>query len=469
MNNLTEKEIAEIWQNQLVEGDRLATEDGAPLQVIYPGRLNGDRGADFQQAVIVRGRELIRGDVEIHVRTSDWQAHGHHLDAAYNRVILHVAFWHDTGSPIRLQNRREVPTLALEKYVSLPVNEAPDSVVPEKDVDLPCVRLTCRMKASQAGELLDKAGDARFLIKADRFRQDLSRAWASQSLYQGVMGALGYSCNKIPFLELARRLPLRFLESVTRNNLPDAEWLLRRQALLLGTAGLLPLLCKNGWYSDIPGSERLAELERLWAASPPTRVMSLDDWRLVRARPNNSPIFRLLALSYLLLRYREPGWLEGLAGLVRQAPLSRGGHKSLEAGLTVTIDSFPSGCSGQSRRVDRLTLLGSQRADDIIINVLLPFTLAWSQSIAQPDSGDKAFELYRLYSRLTRNSVEERMTSRLGIDRKLVDSARRQQGLLHIHNNFCETGRCDECPHASFSAGTTSKSRPSVLPARKRK
>ncbi|MFC1977371.1 DUF2851 family protein [Chloroflexota bacterium] len=93
MGNLGEKEIASIWQHQLLEQKRLVTEGGEPIEIVYPGRLNDDQGADFRDAVIATSRGLMKGDVEVHVKSSGWRAHRHHRDVVYNRVILHVVMW----------------------------------------------------------------------------------------------------------------------------------------------------------------------------------------------------------------------------------------------------------------------------------------------------------------------------------------------------------------------------------------
>ena len=105
---VSEAQIIKIWQHQLLDGIDMTTEVGEPIKVIYPGRLNDDRGADFRGAVIATSRGLIKGDVEVHVRSSDWQLHRHHHDPVYNRVILHVVMWHDAGSVTNLQNQENI-------------------------------------------------------------------------------------------------------------------------------------------------------------------------------------------------------------------------------------------------------------------------------------------------------------------------------------------------------------------------
>ena len=215
INNLPESQIIKTWQHQLLGRAELATEDGEPIEIIYPGRINDDQGADFRDAVIATRGKLIQGDIEVHVKSSGWQAHQHHRDPVYNRVILHVVMWHDTRLPTNLQNGESIPTLALHKYIKSPISQWADEEYPSTPSGMPCFRAVERLTADVMAEFLDNAGEERFLAKATRFQSDLAQMEASQSFYQGLMGALGYSKNKLPMLELARRLPLQILESMT--------------------------------------------------------------------------------------------------------------------------------------------------------------------------------------------------------------------------------------------------------------
>jgi len=454
MNNPSESQIVEVWQHQLLDGTRLITEGGEPIEIVYPGRINHDQGADFRDAVIATRRGLIKGDIEVHVKSSDWRGHRHHRDAVYNRVTLHVVMWHNTKTATCLQNGREVPILALHKYAEIPPSHRPNSVSSSTSLNIPCTRVGRRLAAGKMAEILNRAGEERFLAKAAGFQRDLAQMEASQSLYQGIMGALGYAKNKHPFLELAGRLPLRILESIAHGEISDEECLARQQALLLGTAGLLPSQRQDRHPQDRLDDKWVDTLERLWASSHHTEVMPPDAWHLFKVRPNNSPIRRLVAMSYLTLRYREKGMLEELVGLVKEVPASRGYHR-LAKGLLVTTNGYWASHFdfGSGSRLRSPTLLGSGRAADITVNVLLPFTLAWSQFTSQPALERKALDLYRRYPRLTTNSVERHMTEQLGLSSSLVNSAQRQQGLIHIYNTLCTQGRCNCCPSSQLEAG----------------
>ncbi len=361
--------------------------------------------------------------------------------------------WRNTETATNLQNRENIPTLVLNKYIKSPISKWSDRIYPP--VTLPCLKTAERLTTSILAEFLDIAGEKRFLAKATRFQLDLAQTEAGQCLYQGIMTALGYAKNKIPFLALAHRLPLQLLEAMAQGKISDEESLARQQALLLGTAGLLPSQRPN-WYQETkPGNKWIDTLERLWTSYHQTEAMSETDWHLFKVRPNNSPIRRIVAMSYLILRYRERGILEEIVNMIEEVPVSKGHHR-LEKELMVTTNGY------WARRLDfgvgsksiNPTLLGSSRAADIAVNVLLPFTLAWSRVTAQPELERKASDLYHSYPRLAVNSVERHMRHQLGLSNSMVNSARRQQGLIHIYNSLCIQGSCNSCPLGEAGVST---------------
>jgi len=124
------------------------------------------------------------------------------------------------------------------------------------------------------------------------------------------------------------------------------------------------------------------------------------------------------------------------------------GYRRLETGLLVATSGYWASHFdfGLANRIRSPTLLGRGRAADIIVNVLLPFTLAWSRLNSQLDLEKKVFDLYRSYPRLAVNTIERHMRNQLGLSSRLVNSAQRQQGLIHIYNTLCTQGRCSACP-----------------------
>lgn len=430
----SEKDVVTAWQKRICSGVALTTGQGEPVEIVYPGRHNDSQGADFRDAVITFGGRLMKGDIEVHVRSRDWTSHRHHLDPVYNRVILHVVWWHDSGVPTSLCNGDTVPVLALSD----------SQEVPCPALTLPYSCDTSRVTTETLAGFLDQAGDERFLAKSTEFKVALAEKSAGQILYRGIMGALGYSRNQIPCLELADRLPLATLESVASETASDEECVIRLQALLLGTAGLLP--SQRGAVGGQTGQERryVRNLERLWSSYRNGPEMSPGMWHLSCTRPHNSPPRRLVAMSCLITRYRREGLLYGLWGQYVGNVPSPGDWRRMEEGLTVSVADHWGIYSGSGTA--RPVALGAGRASDIMVNILLPFTYAWSQLNGRPELADAALDAYRDYPKLADNALLRHMRSQLRIKHSVVGSARRQQGLLRIYRTLCTQGRCGSCP-----------------------
>jgi hypothetical protein len=311
--NFPESRVLQIWQDCPGRAD-LRTEEDGPVRVIYPGRLNDDRGADFRDAVIETRRGRLTGDIEIHLKSSYWWAHRHHLDPVYNRVILHVVFWRDAIKTVNLENGQQVPTLALTGLFGTGDNQCLLPISP-----LPCRILDSAWDNSLLPGILEIAGEQRFRSRAAGFMTISSPAEAGQILYCGVMAALGYAKNKYQMTELAGRMPLRRLESLVPQVKLDTECLARFQAMLLGTAGLLPSQ-RAGPRVDNKNERWVEGLERLWSAAGGSITMSEKDWHFFRVRPGNFPTRRIAAMSLLLHRYRETGLLNGLIDKLYHLP-----------------------------------------------------------------------------------------------------------------------------------------------------
>jgi hypothetical protein len=310
------------------------------------------------------------------------------------------------------------------------------------------------MPTKAIARFLDRAGEERFLAKADKFQTDLTQIEASQSLYEGIMVALGYSRNKRPFLELARRVPLQTLESLSKSKIAGEECLDRQQALLLGTAGLLPSQRPNWHRQNAIDSQWIEKLEQLWISSHHTEAMSENDWHLFKVRPNNFPVRRMVAMSYLTLRYKEKGIFAEVVNKISEIAIIKRLY-GLEEALLIAAEGYWANHYdfGSASRLRLPTLLGRSRAVDIAVNVLLPFAFAWGKLSAQQELPRKAFQLYCQYPKLAVNTVEKHMLKQFGLSGSLVSSARRQQGLLNIYKELCSQGKCQSCLFAEPALG----------------
>jgi hypothetical protein len=427
----SEKQAALIWQ-QVVGKELTSTEDEL-VSVIYPGRTNGDNGPDFRDAVIVSKSHLTKGDVEVHIKSSDWYSHEHHADAAYNNVILHVVMWHDCNSATLLQSGKPVPVLCLAKAL-----RHQSYLLPQQ---LPCFQILDHVDRQTLEKLLNTAGEERFKQKAMHFQAEILRfaqkEEAEQVLFRGMMRALGYAKNTKPFEDLADRMPLNSIES--------REGLTLKQALLVGTAGLLPSQRRPGKFAR---EKEVRELEQIWqSAGKKVKPMKEGDWNFSHIYPNNSPVRRIVAQSYLLERYCEGKLLTGILQLVKEAPLTKG-HHALENGLTVAGDGYWRDHFDFAVKSNTKisALLGNSKAGEIAVNVILPFAFSWGELANEAKLTENAIELYRNYPKLPENCITRHMAKQLCLEDLPDFTACHQQGLIHIFRNYCREGRCSQCP-----------------------
>ena len=300
-----EKSVVEIWQHYLPGRTDLVTEEGEGISIVYPGMVNGDRGADLMDAIIHTESKYLRGSIEVHVKSSSWWSHGHHEDPAYNDVVLHVVYRQDKKEAVNLQSGKIIPTLVLEKYlesrVDLPfVYESHDA-----GLAMPCHSTGHLRNREFIGEILDKAGEDRFLRKVADFRKRIAKTGISQALYEAVMESLGYAKNKDQMVKLAQHMTLERLGTEITEKTPSTQNLTRLQALLMGTAGLLPSQRFGNSRRDMSDYSWVDRLEKEWASSGIMVAMNESDWHFFKVRPGNIPTRRIAAMSHLLLRYQQ--------------------------------------------------------------------------------------------------------------------------------------------------------------------
>ncbi len=396
----SEDALAVLWSRAHMLAEALVTEDGRRLRVVYPGRRSAAAGPDFRDAVLVdeAGGRLV-GDVELHISAGGWRAHGHHVDANYNGVALHVVFSPKGSRVTRLQSGMEAPVAALEG-VAARLEGASDDALP----DLAGVRLTG--DPDEVAAALDAAGDARFLAKSRGFGLELGALDADEVLYRGLMDALGYSANRGAFGALARRVGYRALAGLRdtpRGTRPAAV-----KAMLLGASGLM------GAADMIEG---VGELRGVRKRLPYVKPVARREWWLFRVRPANHPARRIVGAALIVEGCLDDGLARAFEGA-----LMAGGSRGLMARLVVK------------------PYVGVARARDVLVNVALPFLHAYgvAGSAGQGSGGGSALaraalEAYAGAPKLQENEIMREMRRLCGIGGKARLTARRQQGLMWLY------------------------------------
>ena len=432
--DFNEKQVTAAWQGLLDRGCRMKTESGEALRVIYPGKSSDAPGSDFQDAVIHVSRRTSKGNIELHVNASDWHKHEHDRNPAYNGVVLHVAWRRDCPEAIVLQNGAIIPSISLCGYL-------PESTAKRISAKVPCSGIGVN-SPERLAQILDDAGTARFYEKTKQFLTETDSRETGQNLYYGIMTALGYAHNQTPFQELAKKIPLSALES----EFSGGNGQNRLDALLAGTAGLLPSQRPECEYSPFEDYAYVDEMEKIWETLQRTDAMDYRAWQSFRVRPANSPLRRIIGMSRLLLRHRENGLLHGLISLVREIPEANG-IRLLEEGLMTADDGYWDGRFDFGKGYPGLSkwLIGQTRAAEIAINILLPFVYGLGEGNGDAELREKALVLFNSYPAAETNNVVRHMMAQFGMRGSQVNSARRQQGLLHLYKKRCTQGRCREC------------------------
>ena len=393
-----ESALAALWQRAHTLADALITQGGERLRVIYPGRPSARAGPDFRDAVLQDDDgKTITGDIELHTTAPGWYAHGHHADPNYNGVVLHVVFSPKGHVDTRMRSGMTAPVIALEAVADR-LENAPDAAIPSMPT------LESLRRESDIGATLDAAGDARFLAKSHGFTLEIAQFGADETLYRGVMDALGYASNRKPFGMLAERVPYATLAQFRAE--PPATRLLAIKALLLGASGLM---------RRVGDAEDPAQLRRLYRRMPkrqfkPKRPLGEKDWKLFRVRPSNHPVRRIIGMAHIVNGCLDDGIADAGAN-----DLLQGGAKALTA------------------RMEHRPHIGKGRARDMLINIALPFLHARAAQIGDAALSDAAQAAYAAAPKLQDNEITREMRRLCNIGKDVKMTARRQQGMIWLY------------------------------------
>ena len=457
-----ERHLQCVWYDDRLRPADLATDDGRPVAVVNPGCWNLGAGPDFLGAEVRIGRRVVRGDVEVHIRPSDWRAHGHSADPRYADVVLHVTY-HPApagGDPAALGLPPHIAGVSLKAPLARRRGFALEDIdiAAYPHAVLPATPRPCGVALSGLGRdawtaLLDAAGRHRLRAKAARMRARLDAVGdARQVFYEEAMAMLGAKGNTTPFRKIAELLPLAQWE---RSPGPDAA--LRRYARLLGTAGLLP---DPERLRHAEAREFAALLRAEWfrTGGGADSIRDLAEWSFVGLRPANRPERRLAAAAVL---FADDALVSKL--LAHDAP-GRDWFRSRLA-MLAGLEPIPYWAARQSLDSDPgakpLAVLGAARAAVILTNVLVPLRLAEDPEVGDALLGHLPPEDLGAPARETAH----RLFGRDHNPALYLRSGLFEQGLLAIHRDFCLRvhGGCEDCPLAAELAHSA-LSRPSGRP-----
>ncbi len=447
--DITEKRLHELWQQQKIPREYLHTLEGQPVEVVNAGQYNRDRGPDFRRATLRVAGKILQGDIEIHVHAGDWSAHGHHLDPAYNDVILHLALLASDSPETDRTIVRENGLPVLQMLVPAEILSVP----PPQNAAL----FICPLSSTSTEKILSTvrhAGQLRLAAKASAFTEQLTQSSWDQVIYRGIAEALGYDKNQEAFRRLAELLPVELLFAELRA-VRDLGPEIVLDALLFGAAGFL-----SPNPSDAASAAFVSTRLKLWEELRHTlqiRPLRPEAWQFFRLRPPNFPTRRLAALSALILKFYRAGILEHLLNVV--ATLGREPkkltHELLQHVICPAVGLWQAHYDLQSqpqpaRRIAQAgDLLGRERALDIVTNIFMPVLWLYYGEAGDGVLQSQVQEAYSTLPKLQENQITRRMRQQLSetfpLQKKVAEAARSQQGLIHLHKVFCRPLRCQEC------------------------
>lgn len=408
-----------LWYHKMF-GRHLTATDGSAIEVVHPGMHNDDAGPDFSNARLKINDNLWAGNVEIHIKASDWFRHSHHLDPAYNNVILHVVANDDTT--VKLEDGR----IPLQVAVDVPDHFFVTFHALVNDMKgIRCSQSLNTLPDLIALDWLESLGVERLHAKARRlldYNSQLGGDW-EQATFTLLARAMGFGLNGVPFEILAKNLPLRILYH-------HADDLLLTEALLFGQAGMLD--SSNHIFDEYYQAlcREYAFLARKYSLRPGQKSL----WKYAKTRPQNFPHRRIAYLAQAIhegVRFSS----EIIEAKGNPDLLSKIFSWRLSG---YWVDHYSFGEMDKSTSSAASLSMASKRL--LMINVSAPFYIAYAKISNNYDAAEYAVQL--LSSLPAERNTKIKMWESYGI---IPDNALHSQALLHLQENYCNCNKCLNC------------------------
>ena len=413
---MNEKLLQFIWQFQYYNRQELTTTTGECLSIAVPGKHNLNQGPDFLDATIQIGNIRFVGNIELHVKTSDWYKHHHQTDVQYNNVILHVVWENDAaiitenGIPLpTLVLRDKVPKVLLERYTQL-----------MQAVDIPCHgNVTPRLselgwhawKERLVAERLERKSK-----KVLAYLEATKQHW-EEVFWIMIAGNFGIKVNAELFEAMAQTISVNILAK-HKHQIHQIE------ALLLGQANLL-----NGSYLDhyaILLQKEYRFLQKKYQLQP----VSIQP-NFLRMRPANFPTIRLAQLAMLIVHS-----VHLFSKIKEQNDIA-----AVKQLFNVTANDYWHTHYQFDTESDYLEKkLGATAIDNVLINTVIPVLFAYGLHMQDEAIKEKAIK-WLMAVKKENNAITKQWQQ----THVAIVSAFDSQALIELTNNYCAQKRCLEC------------------------
>lgn len=422
-----------IWKHRMLPRHLLTTE-GKTLRIISPGTLNRNAGPDFIGARLRIGSEEWVGNVEVHVKASDWFAHHHDSDPAYDNVILHFVAINDRRIPD--PSGGCIPQLA---YAIPEAFERLYGRLADKICEVKCESMLWILAPITVTSWMEALSVERMQQKANRILDELKHNGGDwqQTCFVAFARSLGFSLNSLPLEMLARSLPL----NVAAKHSDD---IFQLESLLFGQAGMLDssIHIFDEYYQGL--CREYSFLARKYGLRPMNRGI----WKFSRTRPQNFPTRRIALLARVLL-----GGFNMLSKILDKAatPLS----------ARDMFDYRLEGYWSEHSDFDKpaaTNAIGLSEANIalLLINFVAPILYAYGASHGSPETAERGLDVWQALQ--PENNTYIRQWRNAGLPCRCASDS---QALLQLRKEYCDRARCLDCRfgHALLREASSSESR----------
>lgn len=409
---MKEEFIYYLWENRLLHLD-LKTTDNEEITILSVGIRNHDSGADFVNARIKIGDALWAGQVEIHVRASDWFKHNHHNDANYDSVILHVVYENDTDS-------LKIPTLEIKDKFNLSLFHKYSWFLNSRNW-IPCgefvggvqnFTLISWLDRMLVEHLENECKELDFKLKNNQYDWE-------QAFYQRLMRYFGLKVNNDSFEYLSRILPLNLLLRHRDNDIYI-------ESMMFGCAGFL----ERDFEEDYPSL--LKRDFKMLRSKFGLKVMPLSNWKFLRLRPPNFPTIRIAQLAKIITKNGN------MFSKIRDAD----DIQEIKDLFDIELNSYWDNHFqfDKTSKVERRKILGKTAVDLIIINAIVPMLFYYGHTHSLESYKEKAMSFLEQIE--SEDNLIIRNFQNSGV---VLQNAFQTQAILYMYKYYCKRRRCLEC------------------------
>lgn len=407
-----------VWKTKNFQVLNCSTTKGLSIEIIHFGQHNFNAGPDFLEAQILIDGVLWCGHVEMHLKASDWYHHKHQNDPNYENVILHVVLEDD--QVVYRQDNTEIPCLVILPLIRPGIMNG-YSYLLSNTQDIPCAHVLKDSDKTRFLLNLNKIYTERLEKKSNRIFIDLieHKVHWEQVLFKAIARGFGLPVNAFGMEQLANILPVQLLYK-HQNSLLDLD------ALILGTAGLLPKKSECSYIQELIRNYTFFESKY--------RIQTMDTsiWKFARMRPLSFPTIMLAHLAQLY--YKHPN----LHSVLLQHSIDIHEIRHIFGQELPSFWDRHYVLTKSSKK--RSKKLGKNNIDKIINNALIPFYFSYGKYNGDDRWTDLAF---RLAEQLA--PEQNKIIRKWNAIQVKPENALESQALIELYQQYCIPKRCTSC------------------------